>query len=116
YVWGPHDVVVQDNRIIGNSELRVAERGNGVTLWNTPGSSVIGNDISKGRDGIFVNTSKRNVFRGNRFSDLRYAVHYMYTNDSEVSDNVSVGNDIGYAIMFSDKLIVKDNISINSQD
>src|SRR5690606_21072723 len=28
YVWGPHDVVVQDNRIIGNSELRVAERGN----------------------------------------------------------------------------------------
>ncbi len=116
YVWGPHDAIVQDNRIVGNTELRVAERGNGVTLWNTPGTSVIGNDISKGRDGIFVNASKHNIFRGNRFSDLRYAVHYMYTNDSEVSENVSVGNDIGYAIMFSNKLVIKDNISIKSHD
>ena len=116
YVWGPHDAIVQNNRIVGNTDLRVAERGNGVTLWNTPGSSVIGNDISKGRDGIFVNASKRNIFRGNRFSDLRYAVHYMYTNDSEVSENVSVGNDIGYAIMFSNKLVIKDNISIKSHD
>ena len=72
------------NRIVGNGELRVAERGNGVTLWNTPGTRVLDNDISAGRDGIFVNTSKQNTFSGNYFHDLRYAVHYMYTNDSEI--------------------------------
>jgi nitrous oxidase accessory protein len=116
YVWGPSNVLVQNNRIVGNKELRMAERGNGVTLWNTPGSTVIGNDISWGRDGIFVNTSKRNAFLNNRFSHLRYAVHYMYTNDSEVSGNVSIGNDIAYAIMFSHSLIVKDNISKGSRD
>ncbi|MGP1613534.1 MAG: NosD domain-containing protein, partial [Pollutimonas bauzanensis] len=38
YVWGPHDALVRNNRIVGNTELRVAERGNGVTLWNAPGS------------------------------------------------------------------------------
>lgn len=116
YVWGPSNVLVQNNRIVGNKELRMAERGNGVTLWNTPGSTVIGNDISWGRDGIFVNTSKRNAFLNNRFSHLRYAVHYMYTNDSEVSGNVSIGNDIAYAIMFSHSLIVTDNISKGSRD
>lgn len=116
YVWGPLNALVQNNRIVGNTELRMAERGNGVTLWNTPGTKIIGNDISQGRDGIFVNTSKRNAFLNNRFSHLRYAVHYMYTNDSEVSGNVSVGNDIGYAIMFSHTLIVKDNISKGSRD
>ena len=52
----------------------------------------IDNDIRFGRDGIFVIASKRNVFTGNRFRDLRFAVHYMYTNDSEISDNVSIGN------------------------
>lgn len=116
YVWGPNNALVQNNRIVGNSQLRRAERGNGVTLWNSPGSRIIGNDISAGRDGIFVNTSKRNVFHGNRFRDVRYGVHYMYANDSEVSANVSVGNDIGYAIMYSSRLIIKDNISIGSRD
>ena len=46
-------------------------------------------------------TSKRNVFSGNRFRDLRFAVHYMYTNDSEITDNVSIGNAVGFAIMYS---------------
>jgi len=41
-------------------------------------------------------------------------VHYMYTNNSEVSSNVSTGNDIAYALMFSQFLTVRENISINS--
>src|SRR3546814_1546738 len=101
YVWGPDAAMVRANRIVGNTELRVAERGNGVSVWNSPGTQVLDNDISAGRDGIFSNTSKHNLFRGNRFRHLRYAVHYMYTNDSEVSDNISEDNDIGYAIMYS---------------
>ncbi|MGP1613533.1 MAG: NosD domain-containing protein, partial [Pollutimonas bauzanensis] len=69
-----------------------------------------------GRDGIFVNTSKQNVFSGNRFRHLRYAVHYMYTNDSEVSGNISEDNEIAYAIMYSHGLLVKDNLSIRSRE
>ena len=116
HVWGPSDATVQRNRIVGNRELRVAERGNGVTLWNAPGTRVLDNDISAGRDGIFVNTSKLNTFSGNRFHDLRYAIHYMYTNDSEVSGNVATGTDIAYAIMYSHRLVVKDNLAIDSRE
>src|SRR5690606_25915301 len=50
YVWGTHDALVESNRIVGNQGLRVNERGNGVTLWNAPGTKVIGNNISSGRD------------------------------------------------------------------
>ncbi|MEN4918316.1 nitrous oxide reductase family maturation protein NosD [Achromobacter spanius] len=114
YVWGPDDAMVRGNRIVGNRELRVAERGNGVSLWNTPGSAVVDNDISAGRDGIFVNTSKKNRFVGNRFHELRYGVHYMYTNDSVISGNLSTGNDIGFAIMYSHRLIVTDNVAANN--
>ena len=116
HVWGPADATVRANRIVGNKELRVAERGNGVTLWNTPGTRVLDNDISAGRDGIFVNTSKLNTFSGNRFHDLRYAVHYMYTNDSEISGNVSTGTDIAYAIMYSHRLVVRDNVALDSHE
>lgn len=114
YLWGVRDALVERNRIVGNTGLRVNERGNGVTVWNAPGSKVLDNDISEGRDGIFSNNSRENVFSRNVFHNLRYAVHYMYTNDSEVSDNVSRGNEIGYAIMFSRRLTVRGNIAVDS--
>jgi nitrous oxidase accessory protein len=44
-------------------------------------------------------------------SELRFAVHYMYAHDSEVSNNVSTNNHVGFAIMFSDRIIVKNNVS-----
>ena len=111
YLLGPKNALVRRNTIIGRRDLRENERGNGVQLWRTPGSKVIENDIRFGRDGIFVETSKRNQFIGNRMRDLRFAVHYMYTHRSVVKDNISIGNDIGYAIMYSHRLIVTGNYS-----
>jgi nitrous oxidase accessory protein len=116
YLKGPRDAVVRGNSIVGRHDLRMNERGNGVQLWNTPGSVVEDNGVRHGRDGIFATTSKRNVFRNNRFQDLRFAIHYMYTNDSELSGNVSRGNHIGYAIMFSHRLVVRDNLSDGDRD
>ena len=69
-----------------------------------------------GRDGIFAIASKNNLFKGNRFRDLRFAVHYMYTDDSEVSDNVSTNNTVGFAIMYSHRLTVKGNVSDGDRD
>ncbi len=116
YLKGPEDAVVRGNEIVGRGDLRVNERGNGVQLWNTPGSVVEANRIRLGRDGIFVTTSKRNSFRDNAFEDLRFAIHYMYTNDSEVSGNVSRGNHIGFALMFSNRLTVTNNRSEGDRD
>jgi nitrous oxidase accessory protein len=111
YLKGPDDALVRDNVIIGNRELRVNERGNGLHLWNTPGSVIEGNTVQYGRDGIFVMISKRNVFRNNHLSDMRYAIHYMYTHDSEISGNVSLRNNSAYAVMYSDRLQVSGNLS-----
>jgi nitrous oxidase accessory protein len=116
YVHGAAGALVRDNVITGRSDLRLNEAGNGVHVWNAPGAQVVGNDIRHGRDGIYVISSRKNVFRGNRMRDLRYAVHYMYTNDSEVSGNISVGNHAGFAIMYSDRLKVTDNLSTGDRD
>ncbi|MCZ4432975.1 nitrous oxide reductase family maturation protein NosD [Agrobacterium sp. SOY23] len=116
YLHGADDSMARDNVIIGTGEGRLSETGNGVTVWNAPGARVTGNDISFGRDGIATNASKRNVFSGNRFSNLRFAIHYMYTDDSEISDNVSTGNSVGYAIMFSSRLKITGNVSDGDRD
>ena len=116
YLKGPEDAIVRNNIITGRNDLRMNERGNGVQLWNSPGSIVEKNKMQYGRDGIFVTTSSNNKFLNNQFRDLRFAIHYMYTNQSEVSGNISNDNHVGYALMFSNNLKVSGNTSTGDRD
>ncbi len=115
-IHGARDALVKGNRIEGLRLARMNDRGNGVYVWNAPGSVVEDNEIRYGRDGIFSNTSRDNTYRGNLFRDLRFAIHYMYTNDSVVEGNVSIGNHLGFAMMYSDRIVARENISINDRD
>lgn len=114
-VHGARDSIVRGNRIEGRRDRRVNDRGNGIYVWNAPGTLVEGNDVVWGRDGIFANASKDNTFRGNTFRDLRFAVHYMYTNNSQVIGNISLGNTLGFALMFSNRIEVRDNLSLGDR-
>jgi nitrous oxidase accessory protein len=116
YVHGAPAALVRHNTVIGLRQGRSSEMGNGITVWNAPGAKVLDNDFRYGRDGIFAITSRKNIFSGNRFRDLRFGVHNMYTGDSEITNNVSKGNIIGYAFMFSNRLIVRDNVSDHDRD
>jgi nitrous oxidase accessory protein len=115
-LWGSINSLVEGNRIIGQKFHRVNDRGNGVQVWNSPGSIVSKNHISYGRDGVFTNVSKNNKFTYNHFDNLRYSIHYMYTTNSIVSNNYSKGNKIGYALMFSSGLKVFNNVSVNDTE
>lgn len=115
-VHGGLDSIVRGNLIEGRRNHRMNERGNGFYVWNSPGTVIEGNTVRYGRDGIFSNASKKGTYLGNLFRDLRFAVHYMYTHDSEVSGNVSIGNHLGFAIMFSDRVVVKDNLSLGDRE
>lgn len=112
HLYGTRDSVVRANTVIGRQDHRMNDRGNGIYVWNSPGSVIEGNDIRFGRDGIFANATRHNIFRGNTLRDLRFAVHFMYAPDAEVIGNVSVGNTLGYAIMFSDRVDIIDNLSL----
>jgi nitrous oxidase accessory protein len=116
YLHGAPDAVVRHNVVVGLRKARNSETGNGITVWNAPGAKVLDNDFRYGRDGIFAITSRKNTFSGNRFRDLRFGVHNMYTGDGEITNNVSKGNIIGYAFMFSNHLIVRDNVSDHDRD
>ena len=115
HLHGSPDATVRDNAITGRTG-RQADSGNGVMIWNAPGALIENNDVRFGRDGIFTRVSKHDVFRGNRFEKTRFAIHYMYTSDSVIEDNVSIDNTVGYAIMFSDRLKIVGNVSDGDRD
>ena len=116
YVHGATGSRVLRNIVEGVRGGRLQEAGNGVSLWNAADVTVAENTFRYGRDGIFTISSRKDRFVGNRFEQLRFAIHYMYTNDSEVSGNVSIGNHVGYAIMYSNRLVIRDNISERDRD
>lgn len=104
---------VLNNRIANRSDLWLNDRGNGIHIWNTSGSLVADNHVTSGRDGIYIEISHDNVIRGNRFEGLRFAVHYMYANRNEVSDNISIRNRVGFALMYSNGLKALRNVSVS---
>ena len=112
----PPNAVARKTRSKGSAAAGSTRPATASRSGMRPGAQVLDNDIRYGRDGIFTITSKSNLFSGNRFRDLRFAVHYMYTNDSEVSGNVSIGNTVGYAIMYSHRLTMHGNISDGDRD
>jgi len=116
YLHGAAGAIARGNQIVGLRQPRISETGNGVSVWNAPGAKVVDNDFRYGRDGIFAISSRDNLFSGNRFRDLRFAVHNMYSNDGVITNNVSRGNIIGYAMMFSKHFILRDNVSDHDRD
>lgn len=116
YIHGAAGSQVLRNKIEGLRDVRLSEAGNGVSLWNAPDVVIADNTFRYGRDGIFSISSRKDRFVGNRFEQVRFAIHYMYTNDSDVSDNVSVGNHVGYAIMYSNRLAIRGNVSDRDRD
>ena len=116
YVHGARGSLVVRNEIEGLRGVRLSEAGNGVSLWNAPDVTIANNMFRYGRDGIFSISSSKDRFIDNRFEQVRFAVHYMYTNDSEISGNVSIGNHVGYAIMYSNRLVIRGNSSDHDRD
>jgi len=116
YLKGAPQAIVRNNVIYGSRNQRMNDRGNGVHIWNATDALVENNQLYYGRDGIFVTTSKGNTYRNNYFEQMRFAIHYMYTHDSEVSGNLSVDNHSAYALMYSDRLKVFDNVSRAARD
>lgn len=116
YIKGAANALLRNNTIIGSQNPHMNDRGNSVQIWNADGAIVEGNFLKFGRDGIFVTTSRNNVYRDNHIEDMRFAIHYMYTHDSTLSGNVSLRNHSAFALMFSDRLKVVNNVSDSSRD
>jgi nitrous oxidase accessory protein len=92
---------IAGNRLNG-AATRESGSGNGIHLWNSSGIQVEGNEIQGHRDGIYLEFSERSEIRRNRSSrNLRYGLHFMFSNGCRYLDNSFVANGAGVAVMYS---------------
>ena len=92
---------VTHNTIVGQATTEAAS-GNGIHLWTADHVIIADNTIRGHRDGIyfeFVHQGdvQRNLSEGN----LRYGLHFMFSDDCRYRDNVFRTNGSGVAVMYT---------------
>lgn len=100
---------VYNNKIIGDA-VDEYNSGNGIHFWYSHHIEVERNIVQNVRDGIYLEfsdfvTIKNNVSRGN----LRYGLHFMFSNDDLYLQNTFEENGAGVAVMFSRNIKMIDN-------
>src|SRR5574341_2081131 len=58
------------------------EKGSGIHIWNTQAFAVTDNEIADVRDGLYIQSSSHGVILRNVARDLRYGLHYMFSEDN----------------------------------
>lgn len=100
---------IRGNQIYGNAKFE-ASSGNGVHLWYCKHIQVENNTIRGHRDGIYLEftDSSRMAFNIAE-NNLRYGLHFMFSNDDDYFKNTFTRNGAGVAVMFSKKINMWEN-------
>jgi nitrous oxidase accessory protein len=111
WVHETEGVQIVRNRIWGREGVRVADRGNGIHLFNASHLLIRDNEVRGVRDGIYVSATEESLIEGNVAEGVRFGVHYMYSYSNVLRNNVTNDNTLGIALMESHDLIVEDNFA-----
>lgn len=78
------------------------QSGNGIHCWKSDSMQIIANSITGHRDGIYFEFVTNSVIWRNQSSgNLRYGLHFMFSNDDAYISNIFENNGAGVAVMFS---------------
>ncbi|WP_459507038.1 nitrous oxide reductase family maturation protein NosD [Aquirufa ecclesiirivi] len=98
--YGKH-CTIKNNRIIAYG-IEEQQSGNGIHCWNSSFLQIQNNVIKGHRDGIYFEFVTHSIIKNNRsFRNLRYGLHFMFSNNDTYISNVFTNNGAGVAVMFS---------------
>ncbi len=109
YLQNCNNCEVKGNIIIshGTEEQLI---GNGIHCWKSNNLQIIANTISGHRDGIYFEFVANSViWRNISTKNIRYGLHFMFSNDDSYITNLFKNNGAGVAVMFSKSVKMINN-------
>jgi nitrous oxidase accessory protein len=101
--------VIQNNTISGLTKTEQTS-GNGIHLWKCDNMLVKGNKITGHRDGIYFEFVTNSIIEGNdSHNNIRYGLHFMFSNDDSYIENTFSDNGAGVAVMYSKRVVMVNN-------
>jgi nitrous oxidase accessory protein len=109
YLADVTDCRVSGNVIRGQAKTE-GTSGNGIHLWTSRRITIVGNTISGHRDGIYFEFVHNSEIRDNvSEKNLRYGLHFMFSDDCRYVGNTFRRNGSGVAVMYTKHVAMIDN-------
>lgn len=102
------------NKILGNATEEY-NSGNGIQLWYSDNIEVFQNSVSHVRDGIYLEFANHcTISHNSSFENIRYGLHFMFSNNDIYEQNIFENNGAGVAVMFSKNIKMFKNKFLNN--
>ncbi|MCZ4409903.1 nitrous oxide reductase family maturation protein NosD [Cryomorphaceae bacterium 1068] len=100
---------VYHNKIIGDA-VDEYNSGNGIQLWYSNNIEVDQNHVQGARDGIYLEFSDTiSITNNTSTKNIRYGLHFMFSDDDIYENNTFEDNGAGVAVMFSKRIKMLNN-------
>jgi nitrous oxidase accessory protein len=110
YLERADSCLVQHNTIRGQAK-KESTSGNAIHIYNSNAITVAGNHVSGHRDGIYLESAGNSVVSGNTSTgNLRYGLHFMFSDNNRYLHNRFSRNGSGIAVMYSHHIHMSDNL------
>jgi len=106
-------IQVLHNRISGS--YNIENSGNGIHLWKCKEVLLSGNYVTRHRDGIYFEFAKKCLIENN-FSEknIRYGLHFMFSDDDTYRHNTFKNNGSGVSVMYTRRIAMLNNTFIEN--
>lgn len=110
YLQNTEDCIVRNNVVTGQSKDEV-HAGNAIHIWKSKRIEVVNNQVNQHRDGIYLEFVDQSLIKGNLSkNNMRYGMHFMFSNYDIYEDNTFEKNGAGVAVMFSKHIRMINNV------
>ncbi|HEY0672500.1 MAG TPA: nitrous oxide reductase family maturation protein NosD [Longimicrobiales bacterium] len=103
------------NNVIRGQGTREAATGNGIHLWYSRNVEIAGNQVTGHRDGIYFEWVQASRITGNKSAEnLRYGLHFMFSDSCAYAGNLFTHNRAGVAVMYTRNVTMIENRIIDN--
>ena len=109
YLANSSHCLIKNNKISGQAKTE-SSSGNGIHLWKCNNITIEYNETTGHRDGIYFEFVTKTKITGNySHNNLRYGLHFMFSDSNAYSRNIFRENGAGVAVMYTKNIEMTDN-------
>jgi nitrous oxidase accessory protein len=112
YLQNSDNSEIRGNVVIGKdvTGLNESSLGNAIHLWQSNNAVITGNKVRGHRDGIYLEFVKNSRVKDNLSQhNLRYGLHFMFSDGNVYTHNTFKRNGAGVAVMYTSNIVMERN-------
>jgi nitrous oxidase accessory protein len=113
YLSNCNHIRLLHNHITGS--YNIENSGNGIHLWKCKQVLLSGNYVTRHRDGIYFEFARKCLIEDNLSEkNIRYGLHFMFSDDDTYRHNTFKNNGSGVSVMYTKRIAMLDNTFIEN--